>query len=196
MPRLLLGLAALIVGYTAYALMVLANGVRHGTEPAGLFVWAAFVSTLFLIVAALMARIARNRLRSATGRSSGVVNWALLAWTPVALFLVGYGLQGSDAGFILGFGGIFIGAVLAPATRPELLGSTVSVQGIRVSAGVAIIFWPPFLCAFFLAFRTHHRVLAAILATLSVPLFRALDLASRRLLRRFRQRRLGNAVAD
>jgi hypothetical protein len=82
------------------------------------------------------------------------------------MYLIGFGFNGPDVAIIFAFAGILLAAVAAPAIG-DALWSTVSVQGVNVSAAVAIFFWPPFIACVFLAFRTHHHVLAVVLLALS-----------------------------
>jgi hypothetical protein len=195
-PRLLIALAALIVGYTAYALSLAVGRFRAGTASTGLLIWAVGLSCLFFFVAAVFLKLARDRLVARRAQAPGgrAIHWVLLLWTPIALCIVGYGLDGRDVAIILGFGGILVGAVLAPSVPRGFLSSIATVQGVNVSMGVAVFFFPLFASGFLLAFRTHHQMLGEVVAAISAFVFRAIDLLVQHFLRRLGEPRMRDAV--
>jgi hypothetical protein len=182
----------LISAYTVYALVGTVERFHKGTASVALLIWASCLSAVLLVVSGLTAKLARDR--RAARRATRPVQWALLVWSPIAAFAVGYGIGGVDVGMILVFGGVVAGAVLGPAVPPGFLASTTTVQGVRVSVGVAVFFFPIFMAAIFLAQRTHDRVALEVLFAVAPVVFRALDLIVQRILRRNRKGRPHTAL--
>jgi hypothetical protein len=191
-PRLLVVLATLISAYTVYALVLVERNFRNGSTGALGLAWGIAVAALMFALAGLMVVTARRRSRRRNGHgSSDAVNlpmesrprrlsWILVGWIPIAMFLIGLGVNGLDVGIIFAFAGLLLAPVVIPTLSRDGLWSSVTVQGVQVSLAVALFFWPPYVTAAFFAFDTHHRIVAAGLFAIGAPLFRLLDVLVRR----------------